>query len=91
MEQESAIKKVLKNEVTQLVGLAAGIWFFVTTVIIPINAMQATLVTMQLTLSDIKNTNTDFNSRITQNSNDILNIKGDVKLLNDRLKRYNIK
>lgn len=91
MEQESAIRKVFKNEIAQLAALAAGIWFFVTTVIIPINTIQSSLATIQTGLADIKMTNTDLNARTTQNSDDIITIKGDVNLIKDRLKRYNIK
>lgn len=90
-KQESLIKKVFQSEIAQLAAIAAGVWFFVTTVIIPLNSIEASLATIQVTLSDLKVANTDFNNRITNNSNDILTVKGDITLLKDRLKRYNIK
>lgn len=79
MEQENAIKKVLKNEYAQIISIVAVIWFFVTNVIIPINNIQTTQLTIQVTLSEIKTTIADFNARITANSNAILVLQSKIK------------
>lgn len=84
MEQESKIRKVLSNEFTQIAGIGAGIWFFVTNVILPISNIQSSLANIQLILADIKTQNAGFDARITSNSDDLITLK-------ERLIRYNIK
>jgi hypothetical protein len=83
-EQESLVRKVLKNEIVQVVGIAASIWFFVTTVILPINNIQYSLASIQLSLAELKTNGTNLDAKILANSNDIL-------VLKERLSRYNIK
>lgn len=82
--EETVVRKVLKNEFVQLAGLAAAIWFFVTTVILPINNIQFALANIQVSLSELKQNNTGLDTRITSNANDIL-------VLKERLYKYNIK
>lgn len=82
--EETIIRKVLKNEFTQVIGIAVGVWFFVTTVILPIANIQFSLTNIQNTLADFKSTSTNLDSRITQNSDDLITLK-------ERLARYNIK
>lgn len=72
---DSTIRKLLNNEFTQITGICVVIWFFVVNVILPIANIEAQLSSIQLTLSDIKVTNANMDSRITTNSNDILVLK----------------
>lgn len=82
MEQESTIKKVFKNEVAQIIGIAAAVWFFVTTVIIPINNIQLTQATIQSGIADIKMANADFNTRINKNTQMIAIINNQLHISN---------
>ena len=80
--EESTIRKVLKNEFTQIGAIIAIVWFFVNNVIIPINNIQLSLANIQVSLADIKSTSSSLDARITINSNDIIDMKA-------RMTRYN--
>lgn len=84
MLEETMIRKVLKNEIVQMLGMATSIWFFVTTVILPINKIQFSLAEIQLSLAELKANGVNFDARITSNTNDIIVFK-------ERLRKYNIK
>lgn len=76
MKEENIVRKVLNNEFTQITGIVIAVWFFVTNVILPITNIQSSLASIQLTLADIKTINSNFDARITQNSNDIIRLQG---------------
>lgn len=82
--QENIVRKIINNEVAQVVGIAVAIWFFVIKVIIPINNIQISLTNIQTALADMKQTNADFNTRITDNTSDIIRLQS-------TLTRYNFK
>lgn len=78
MEEITLVKKILNNEFAQISGIAIAIWFFVVNVILPITNIQAQLSEIQLTLADIKSTNTTLEAKVNQNSSDILVIKSQI-------------
>lgn len=82
MEQESAIRKILKNEFAQIGAILGVVWFAITNFVIPMNNIQLKLSDIQVTLTDIKSINSSLDARITQNSNDIIKLK-------ERMTKYN--
>lgn len=81
MENDTIIRKFLKNEYAQFFSIAAAIWFFVVSVIIPINNIQNTVTTIQLSMKDFKKTNELFDTRITANTDSVLVLQEQVKNL----------
>lgn len=78
MKEENIVRKVLNNEFAQMAGIVIALWFFVTNVILPITNIQSSLASIQLTLADIKTINSNFDTRITQNANDIIRLQGQL-------------
>jgi len=75
--EESVIRTILKNEITWVVLIGGFVVTFFTQVIIPINTIQLQLVSIQNDITSLRG----YDSRITQNSNDILVLKEQVKRL----------
>jgi hypothetical protein len=69
---DSTIRKILNNEIAQIISICVALWFFVVNVILPIAEIRSQLSNIQVTLSDMKATNSGFDTRITSNSNNIL-------------------
>ena len=74
-QEENIVRKVLKNEITWVISIATFIIAFFTQVIIPINTIQLQLVSIQSDITTIKG----YDTRITQNSNDIIVLKEQIK------------
>lgn len=77
MKEQNIVRTVLKNEITWIVMIVATIWGCVQTVILPIQSLQFQITQLQVAISEIKT----YDTRITQNSNDILVLKQVTKNL----------
>lgn len=79
-KQQNILRNFFQSEITWLIGLIMALMAFTYNIIIPLNALQLQLAQIQRDISDLKG----YDERITNNSNDIIVIK-------EQLKRYNIK
>jgi hypothetical protein len=69
--QTSIVRQILQHELTWIVSIIAGVWGFVTTVILPISSIQTTLSYIQSdivvnkeSLTDIIIENKDLEGRV---------------------------
>ena len=67
MEEEREIglvRSVLRSELTWLVFLIAGIWGFVTTVVLPLQRLQIQLTQIQIELSAVVDKDVGLDTRL---------------------------
>ena len=81
--QESAIRTILKSEVTQIVATLIALFTFVRMVILPLQEIQIKLAQVQLDLADIKNQQKD----VTINSKSISILQQEVQNIKDQLNK----
>lgn len=85
MDQTSTtLRKILSNEFAQLSGICVALWFFVQTVILPLNNIQFTQVQIQVTLADMKSINFQLDNRITKNTDRIIILEQQVAYLKQK-------
>lgn len=72
--EQNVVRMVLKNEITWIVFIIAAVFGCVKEVILPIQALQFQIASLQSDISTIKG----YDQRITQNTTDII-------VLQDRL------
>ena len=80
--QESAIRTILKNEVTQVVATLIALFAFVRMVILPLQEIQIKLAQVQIDLADIKSQQKD----VTDNSKNISILQQEVVNIKEKLK-----
>jgi hypothetical protein len=56
----SAVRRILRSEITWFVGAAVGVVMFYQNVIIPINNMQLALASIQVQIEEVKSTQADL-------------------------------
>ncbi len=77
MEEQNLFQKFFRSELTWLGMIVLTLWGFVSQVILPLQKIQLELDNVQSAVNQVQS----YDARITQNSNDIIQLKDEIGVL----------